>query len=795
MLKRFALGLCAALLAASAAAQTSNPYYPFLAPKTVVGNPNTTAGPSQAIAISTLQSPPVNAVATSYTIATGDCGGIVDFTGGANTATLPAPGTFPATCKITVVNGSAAFAKTLSGFPTGSPNALGPAQAIDVAIVNGAWALVGERAPNVPQPHPASGNLLCPSGYGGAAGGANHVLTFSDQTQCFTNDAMNRWSFDPSALLTATLSGTPNNGDVEQLTFNFGGNAYTAQYTAQASDTAAKVASCLIDATASGCAGNGNAGIVQGGTTRATALYNNVLGSQGQILFATPVGAQIAMDFNSAVSMYMGFASTGNRMTVVYTNVGGSGLNPCTAGTPCKIGLDNDPVDQFIRLVPNGLGGVVIPAVGSSIYSEYFVASQSTDVTGASAIYSQIAVFAQNSTAGSLEGRLWLSAVNANGPNVLLIDNGVCTYAYACEGIDTIDTGQLWVHGSEFLALSGTTFTIASGASHNIQLAPAAGIASVAAVGSATFSIQGTTGSVILSFQNNGGVPWQEYVPSASGTDLRFFDGTADRVIFAQGGGVKITGLSTAGFVTNTAAGLLGTSPLGTGVATALGNATNSAGGFTTSPVAVANGGTGGTAASGTLLDNITGFASTGLINRTGAGAYSFVSPGTGVTAALAIAANGAGGFVTSPVANANLANAATTVAGQTCTLGSTCGLSSLVNSLGAPVNLTNTGYTDGPSVAQGSTGTWLATGQVAVTGTASDDIICQIWDGTTTIAAGSVTMTGTGNVSLHLSGVKASPAGNLRISCENATANRGTMATTNGVTASASTISAVRIN
>jgi hypothetical protein len=39
----------------------------------------------------------------------------------------------------------------------------------------------------------------------------------------------------------------------------------------------------------------------------------------------------------------------------------------------------------------------------------------------------------------------------------------------------------------------------------------------------------------------------------------------------------------------------------------------------------VASGGTGATSASGVSLDNITGFSGTGLLNRTGAGAYSFV--------------------------------------------------------------------------------------------------------------------------------------------------------------------------
>lgn len=65
----------------------------------------------------------------------------------------------------------------------------------------------------------------------------------------------------------------------------------------------------------------------------------------------------------------------------------------------------------------------------------------------------------------------------------------------------------------------------------------------------------------------------------------------------------------------------------GTGV-----NVTHSGGAYTVSlqtPVAVANGGTGASLASGTALDNISGFTSTGLLERTGAGAYAFISPAT----------------------------------------------------------------------------------------------------------------------------------------------------------------------
>jgi hypothetical protein len=53
--------------------------------------------------------------------------------------------------------------------------------------------------------------------------------------------------------------------------------------------------------------------------------------------------------------------------------------------------------------------------------------------------------------------------------------------------------------------------------------------------------------------------------------------------------------------------------------------------------------------------------------------ALATATPGTGVTIALGNNANASGGFPTVPVANAQLANAATTVNSQTCTLGSTC--------------------------------------------------------------------------------------------------------------------------
>ena len=51
--------------------------------------------------------------------------------------------------------------------------------------------------------------------------------------------------------------------------------------------------------------------------------------------------------------------------------------------------------------------------------------------------------------------------------------------------------------------------------------------------------------------------------------------------------------------------------------------------------------------------------------------------------------------------------------------------------SLGADVSLTNTAtYFDGPSVAQGTSGTWLVTAHVTVAGN-NDNIFAKLWDGT----------------------------------------------------------------
>ena len=117
-----------------------------------------------------------------------------------------------------------------------------------------------------------------------------------------------------------------------------------------------------------------------------------------------------------------------------------------------------------------------------------------------------------------------------------------------------------------------------------------------------------------------------------------------------------------------------------------------------------------------------------------------------------------------------------------------------ITNSLGADVTMTssNTYYT-GPTVAQGSTGTWFASGQVTVTGTNGDAIVAKLWDGTTVIASAYIGNSGVHN-SIALSGFIASPAGNLRISVSNNTSGGHKIVYNDSGTGLDSTISAFRI-
>jgi len=124
--------------------------------------------------------------------------------------------------------------------------------------------------------------------------------------------------------------------------------------------------------------------------------------------------------------------------------------------------------------------------------------------------------------------------------------------------------------------------------------------------------------------------------------------------------------------------------------------------------------------------------------------------------------------------------------------------MSPITNSLGADVNLSNTGsYFDGPSIAQGTAGTWFASGTVTVFDTTGNAVFSvKLWDGTTVIASAYVRMaaSGGGYDCISLSGYLASPAGNIRISVKDETSTGGKILYNQSGNSKDSTVSAIRI-
>ncbi len=142
-----------------------------------------------------------------------------------------------------------------------------------------------------------------------------------------------------------------------------------------------------------------------------------------------------------------------------------------------------------------------------------------------------------------------------------------------------------------------------------------------------------------------------------------------------------------------------------------------------------------------------------------------------------------------------------TTGTGQWIAHGGSAGgasLTSVTATLSSSVVLNNTAnYFDGPSVAQGSTGTWLASGTVTVIDSANANFVAKLWDGTTVIASGAANnVTGGAFASIALSGTLAAPAGNIKISARDLTNTSGGIqaGASAGTTGACSVLTAIRI-
>jgi hypothetical protein len=123
--------------------------------------------------------------------------------------------------------------------------------------------------------------------------------------------------------------------------------------------------------------------------------------------------------------------------------------------------------------------------------------------------------------------------------------------------------------------------------------------------------------------------------------------------------------------------------------------------------------------------------------------------------------------------------------------------LGAITSSLPSDVALTNTGtYFDGPSVAQGTAGTWFVSGTVTLAdGAGAASFLLQLTDGTTIIATTQayVPLVNIG-IPASLSGLITAPAGNLRIRVRDASSAAGGIVSNATGDGKSSTITAIRI-
>lgn len=172
----------------------------------------------------------------------------------------------------------------------------------------------------------------------------------------------------------------------------------------------------------------------------------------------------------------------------------------------------------------------------------------------------------------------------------------------------------------------------------------------------------------------------------------------------------------------------------------------------------------------------------------------------TGTAAAYAV-----GDFV--PDSNCTVTNGSVRL-GWVCTAAGTPGtlqearalianFGQITNSLGADVALNNVAnYFDGPSIAQGTTGTWFVSGTITVNDTAgAAGIVVKLWDGTTVIASAWVLVDSANAMRpVSLSGYITSPAGNLRMSAKDLSSASGAIKFNQSGNSKDSTITAIRI-
>lgn len=192
---------------------------------------------------------------------------------------------------------------------------------------------------------------------------------------------------------------------------------------------------------------------------------------------------------------------------------------------------------------------------------------------------------------------------------------------------------------------------------------------------------------------------------------------------------------------------------------------------------------------SGTLDSGLSA-VSYGLLSATNPAIPTYAGKFTNITASGNMTVSGNSAITGNETVGGNI-----TVTGRL--TGTSIMLSPITASLAANVALNNTSnYFNGPSVNQGTSGTWVAMGTITAIDTAgAARFDAKLWDGTTVKASSSGVAGASGQaISITLAGLFNAPAGNIRIDVKDATSTSGSLLFNQSLNSLDCTITAVRI-